>query len=463
MTPGVRGMSQAEATERLAVTQALHELDADLLSRAPEHDLVPSLDRIAELTGLLGDPQRAFRVVHVTGTNGKTSTVRMIEAMCREYGLKTGRFTSPHLHSFRERIAINGESVDAQTLVETWRELVPLIDLVDERSLAAGGPRMTYFEVLVGLAYAIFADAPVDVAVVEVGMGGSWDATNVADGDVAVVTPVDVDHTRFLGSSPERIAVEKAGIVKRGAVLVSAAQQPEVGDVLQERAELVGARLYSEGPDFAVEEHDLAVGGQLVTIRGLAATYPDLVVPLHGGHQAHNAAVAVAALEAFLGGGERPVDLAVLQAGLAAVTSPGRLEVVRRSPTILVDAAHNPHGAQALRLAVQESFTFTRLIGVLAVLGDKDVAGLLEELEPVFDEVVVTRNTSPRCLAPAELAVVAGDIFGEHRVTAVSSLPQALDEAATLAERDGVGGGVLATGSVVTAADVRMLLGSTQV
>ena len=322
------------------------------MGRAPEHDLVPTLDRVAAVMELLGDPQRSFRVIHLTGTNGKTSTTRMIEALCREHGLRTGRFTSPHLHSMRERIAVDGEPVSADVLVQTWDEVAPIIDLVDARSAADGGPRMTFFEVLVVLAYAVFADAPVDVAVVEVGMGGRWDATNVADGDVAVVTPIDIDHTHFLGSTVEEIATEKAGIVKPGAVLVTAAQDPAVAEILTERVEQVSARRYAADEDFGVVSREVALGGQLLGFRGLAGDYDEVFLPLHGEHQAANAALALVAVEAFLGGGERRLDPDVVRAGFAAVTSPGRLEVVRRSPTILVDAAHNPHGAAALRLSL---------------------------------------------------------------------------------------------------------------
>ncbi len=450
MTTGTNG---PDLTARLA------EVEAQIMGRAPEHDLVPTLDRVATVMELLGDPQRSFRVIHLTGTNGKTSTTRMIEALCREHGLRTGRFTSPHLHSMRERIAVDGEPVSAEVLVETWDEVAPIIDLVDARSAADGGPRMTFFEVLVVLAYAVFADAPVDVAVVEVGMGGRWDATNVADGDVAVVTPIDIDHTHFLGSTVEEIAAEKAGIVKPGAVLVTAAQDPAVAEILTERVEEVGARRYAADEDFGVVSREVALGGQLLGIRGLAGEYDEVFLPLHGEHQAANAALALVAVEAFLGGGERRLDPDVVRAGFAAVTSPGRLEVVRRSPTILVDAAHNPHGAAALRDALADAFSFARLVGIVAIFADKDAGAMLELLEPALDHVVVTRNSSPRSMNVARLGEIAAGIFGAERVSVVPALPDAIEEAVTLAEAEGLGGGVVATGSVVTAADVRTLLG----
>ena len=454
--------SQREAARTLEILKRLREVEESILSRAPEHDLEPSLDRIRAVMELAGDPQRTYPVIHLTGTNGKTTTARVIESLLREMGLRTGRFTSPHLHTMLERIAIGGRSIEAEKFLAAYDEVIDLIDIVDARSEAEGEPRMTYFEVLVAVAYAAFADSPVDVAIVEVGMGGSWDATNVADGVVSVVTPIDLDHQHFLGSSVSDIALEKSGIIKSGGIAVSANQpDPAVATILRERADEVGAQLAVEGEQFGLEGGDVAVGGQALTVRGLAGTYEDLFLPFHGSHMAQNAAVAIAAVEAFLGGGEQPLDIDVLRAGLAAATSPGRLEVVRRSPTVLVDAAHNPAGARALRDGLQEAFTFTKLIGVVAILKDKDATEMLEILEPVLDEVVVTRTTSPRAMRPNDLAEIAKGVFGEARVTVVDDLPDALDRAAGIADQAGVGGGVLATGSVITAAEVRMLLGVT--
>jgi len=455
--------AQVHAAEQLELRKRMREVEQEILARTPEHDLEPSLDRIAAVMELLGDPQKAFPVIHVTGTNGKTSTTRMIERLLREAGLSTGRFTSPHLHDIRERIALNGKPIPPEKFVAAYEEVLPYIEMVDTKSVDEGGPRMTYFEVVVAVAYAAFADAPVDVAVVEVGMGGSWDATNVADGTVAVVTPIALDHERFLGSSVEDIATEKAGIIKEGALAVIGVQEPEVTEILLERAAEVGAKPAVEGSAFGVLARDLAVGGQQVSIRGLSGDYNDLFLPLHGAHQGHNAAIALAAVEAFIGGGEQPLDIDVVRAGFAEVTSPGRLEIVRRSPTVLVDAAHNPAGAEALRAALEDSFNFARIIGVIAVLADKDATQMLEILEPVLDEVVVTRTTSPRAMSPRALGDLATEIYGENRVTVVDSLPEALDRAAGLADEGGVAGGVLATGSITTAAEVRLLLGVTEV
>jgi dihydrofolate synthase/folylpolyglutamate synthase len=447
----------------------MRQVEAEILARTPEHDLTPTLERIAAVVELMDQPQRTFPVIHITGTNGKTSTARMTERLLREFGLRTGRFTSPHLHDIRERIAFDGEPVSAERFIAAYDEVQPYLDLVDERSAAAGQPRLSYFEVLVAVAYAAFADAPVDVAVIEVGLGGEWDATNVADGRVAVITPVALDHERFLGSTVVEIATEKAGIIKPGAVAVIAQQEVDAGEVLLERAAAVGASVAREGLEFGVLSREVAVGGQVVSIRGLGGDYADLFLSLYGAHQAGNAACALAAVEAFLGGGAETLDFERVRTAFAAFSSPGRLEVVRRSPTVLVDAAHNPAGAEALVAAVEESFGFERLVGVVAVLADKDARGMLEILEPLLHEVVITRTTSARALDPEELGAVATQVFGADRVHVAAALPDALDLAATLAESggsghataDGLGGvGVLATGSVTTAAEVRLLLGA---
>ncbi len=437
----------------------LHEVYREILGRAPEHDLVPNLSRISAVMRLLGDPQHAFRVVHLTGTNGKTSTTRMVERLLREHGLRTGRFVSPHLSDVRERIALDGVSLEPQRFIEVYEEVLPYIDLVDAGAATRGEPRMTFFEVLVAMAYAAFADAPVDVAVVEVGMGGAWDATNVADGQVCVVMPVAVDHERFLGRDVAAIAAEKAGIIKQGAVAVLAEQTEEATHALLRRVVEVGASLQREGLEFGVAAREVAVGGQLLSLQGLSARYDDVFLPLHGAHQAQNAACALAAVEAFLGASAGGLDADVVRAGFAAADSPGRLEVVRRSPTVLVDAAHNPAGAQVLAEALQDAFAFTRLVGVVGILADKDAEGILVALEPALDEVVVTRSSSSRSLDPEELAELAADIFGEDRVHVAYRIDEALDVAVGLAEVDGgPGSGVLATGSITVAADVRALM-----
>ncbi|RKS73827.1 dihydrofolate synthase/folylpolyglutamate synthase [Motilibacter peucedani] len=445
--------SPAELAARLA------EVELAILARAPEHDIVPSLDRIRAVVELLGDPQRAYPVVHLTGTNGKTSTTRMVDELLRAFGMRTGRFTSPHLHSPRERISIEGKPISAEKFVAAYDDVAPYLELVDAR----GGHRLTFFETFVAMAYAAFADAPVDVAVVEVGMGGAWDATNVADGQVAVITPVAIDHTRYLGETEVEIAAEKSGIIKPGALAVLAQQDLDVAEVLMRKASEVGATVAREGLEFGVLSRQPAVGGQLVSLRGLGGDYEDLFLPLFGAHQAQNAAVALAAVEGFLGGGQGQLDIEAVRAGFAAVTSPGRLEVARRSPTVLLDAAHNPAGALATAEALRDSFTFSRLIGVLGVMGDKDARGLLEAFEPVLDEVVVTAARTERAMPVDELAALAVDVFGADRVEVTPELDAAIDTAVALAEQDTeLGGvGVLVTGSIVTVAQARGLLGRT--
>jgi dihydrofolate synthase / folylpolyglutamate synthase len=441
----------------------MREVEREIISRRPEHSVDLALDRMAELVGLLGDPQRACPVIHITGTNGKTSTARMTDALLRSRGLRSGRFTSPHLVSIRERIVVDGAPVDPGRFVAAYEEIIPYVRLVDERHPAA----MSFFEVLTGMAFAIFADTPVDVMVLEVGVGGKLDCTNVADGVVAVITPIAIDHTRLLGNTIEEIAEEKAGIIKPGATAVLAQQSLAAAEVLLRHAVEVAAAVAREGAEFGVLSREQAVGGQQLTLRGLRGTYEDVFLPLFGLHQAGNAACALAAVEAFAGvsgEGQGALDADLVREAFAQVTSPGRLEVIRRSPTIIIDAAHNPAGMAATVAAIEESFTFSSLTGVFAASGDKDVPGILAELEPLLTDIVVTRNSSERSLDPGQTAELAAEIFGEDRVHPAARLDDAIDVAVTLADeavaQSGPGtGGVLVTGSVITAGDARRLLG----
>ena len=435
------------------------EVERALLGRWPETKLEPSLDRIHALCQLLGDPQTSYPVIHLTGTNGKTSTARMIDALLRQLELRTGRFTSPHLQSMTERISVDGQPLDEDAFVDAFADVAAYAQIVDDTQ----SHPLSFFEMTVAMAYAAFADAPVDVAIVEVGMGGTWDATNVADGAVAVVLPVGVDHAAYLGDDIVGIAGEKSGIIKAGAQVVVAEQDPAVLDVLARRAAEVGATMFIEGADFGIVEQFPGVGGQQVGIQSLGARYDDVFIPLHGTHQAQNAACAVAAVESFLGGKALPADVVV--AAFGEVTSPGRLEVVRRSPTVLLDAAHNPHGVEASVAAIQENFDFAPLIGVVAVMNDKDVERILELLDPVLAQIVCTQNSTPRSMRASELADVADGIFGSDRVIVAPRLDDALERAIALAEtaegyEEALGsGGVLVTGSVVTVGEARVLLG----
>jgi dihydrofolate synthase/folylpolyglutamate synthase len=356
-----------------------------------------------------------------------------------------------------ERISVDGEPMSQAGFTAAYNEILPYLTLV-ERDPALSGHPLSFFETVVGMAYAAFADAPVDVAIVEVGMGGTWDATNVADATVAVVGPVSVDHAKYLGERPQEIALEKAGIIKPGSIVVTAEQEPAVAQVLAERALEVGARVVAEGVDFGVRHRVPAVGGQMLSLSGLRGEYDEVFLPLYGAHQAQNAALALAAVEAVAG--DEPLDVELVREAFAQVTSPGRLEVIRRSPTIVLDAAHNPHGATATAEALLDSFTFNPLIGVVGVMADKDYEGVLAALEPVLGHVVCTQNSTSRAMPAEELAEVATGIFGVDRVHVAPRLDDAIDRAAGLAESEGVygSGGVLVTGSVVTVGEARSLL-----
>ncbi|MCT9930990.1 bifunctional folylpolyglutamate synthase/dihydrofolate synthase [Planotetraspora sp. A-T 1434] len=436
----------ADDVEYRAVEQAI-------MARGVEWDFDPTLDRISALLELLGDPQKAFPVIHIAGTNGKTSTARMAESLLKERNLRVGRYTSPHLTSMRERISVDGEPLSEERFTEVYKDIEPYLGMIDAK---AG--RLSFFEVLTAMAFAAFADTPVDVAVIETGMGGSWDATNVADGTVAVITPISLDHTDYLGPDVETISKEKAGIIKPGATAVLAQQPLEAAEVLMRRAAEVGAVVAREGLEFGVLHRELGMGGQLLQLRGLKGVYEDVFLPLYGAHQAGNAAAALAAVEALTAGDDPLGDDLVRQA-FAQASSPGRLEIVRRGPTVVLDAAHNPGGMEATVDALTESFGFTRLIAVVAAMGDKDVDAILELLEPIVEEVVVTRNSSPRSMDPDELAERAGSVFGQDRVHQADRLDDAIDIAIGLADQgDEFGSGVLITGSVVTVGDARILL-----
>ncbi|MEQ3553083.1 folylpolyglutamate synthase/dihydrofolate synthase family protein [Pseudonocardia nematodicida] len=447
--------SVAEYAEFLAVEAALDR-------RWPESRMEPSLDRITALCDALGEPQRGYPVVHLTGTNGKTSTSRMIDALLTEVGLRTGRYTSPHLQRATERINLDNRPISPERYVAVYREVEPLAELVD----AARGdePALSKFEILTAMAFASFADAPVEAAVLEVGLGGRWDATNVADANVAVILPIGVDHADYLGDDVLGIAREKAGIIKEGSVAVLAAQDKKVAEVLIERCAEVGAQVAREGAEFGVREREIAVGGQRLELQGLSGRYDEIFLPLHGEHQASNAAVALAAAEALVGAGTaQPLDPDAVRAAFAGIRSPGRLEPVQGgpdTPTVLLDAAHNPAGAKALATALTADFRFTRLVGVLGVLEGKDARGILEGLQPVLHEVVVTTNSSPRAMDPDALGALAAEVFGSDRVSVEPSLREAVEQAAEIAEEAGGSGvGVVVTGSVVTAGEARALFG----
>ncbi len=425
--------------------------------------MVFDIGRIEGLLDALGSPQRAYPTIHVAGTNGKTSTVRMIDSLLRAHGLRTGRYTSPHLETVRERITIEDEPVSEERFVEVYEQIAPIARYLDQRAVAGGGEQLTYFDMTTAMALAAFADAPVDVAVIEVGLGGAEDSTNVLHSRICVITPIGLDHTEWLGDRIEDIALAKAGIIHPGATTICAVQPEEAMFPLVERCTEVGAALLREGAEFGVLERAVAVGGQVLTLRGLGDRYDEIFLPLHGAHQAQNAALALAAVETFMGAAEgKSLDADLVRAGFSRVTSPGRLERVRTAPPILLDAAHNPHGMAATIAAVESEFAFRRLVVVTAILEDKDAAAMLEVLEPVTTDIVVTRNTSPRAMPLDRLVAVAEEIFGPDRVSRAGTMADAIELAVNLAESDmdtELGSvGILITGSVVTVADARRLL-----
>lgn len=398
-----------------------------LLARAGERWVQPRKERTARILTLLDDPQRTYRVVHITGTNGKTSTARMIESLLRAHGLRTGLFTSPHLKRFTERIMIDGEPIDDGAVADAWDEIEPFVGIVDAELEAAGDAPLTFFELLTVLAFVAAADAPVDVLVLEVGMGGSWDSTNTADGDVAVFAPIAMDHADRLGDTIEKIAEVKAGIIKDGAAVVSVEQTPEAEAVLRRVAAEKGATLALEGDAFGLSAQTLAVGGQLISIKGLAGQYPDEYLPLYGAHQGHNAALAVAAVESLIGGGTQHIASDIVTDGLQGATAPGRLQLVGIAPTVVVDAAHNPHGAASLARALDDSFDFDEWGLVLGIFADKDTGGVVDELLPAVTEVFATSPDSERA---ADADAIA-DLVEERgrRASVHATLAEAVDAA----------------------------------
>lgn len=434
--------------------ERIDAIEQALLKRWPETRIAPTLERISALVDALGSPQLTYPTIHVGGTNGKTTTARMIDSLLFAMGLRTGRFTSPHLESYLERISINGQPIDPKAMIFSYNDIAAYLDFIDSKFETP----ISFFEAITALAFAAFAEHPIDVGVIEVGMGGEWDATNVVDADVSVIMPIDLDHMEYLGSTIGEIAKTKAGIIKEGGFIVLAQQQPEAAVELLKKAAEVGADIAREGVEYVIESRTLAVGGQLLTIKTPKDTYEDIFLPLHGKHQASNAAAALVAVEAFFG--EQELDYEAVLAGFASVQSPGRCEVLHRDPTIIIDAAHNPHGAKALTETIQSEFTFDEVIGIYAAMGDKDVEGALIELEKVMDSVIVTANSSPRSMSVSDAQAIATRIFGADRVFAADTLDAAIEKAIKDSVRplseDTLG--ILITGSVVTVGEARAIV-----
>ncbi|MBU3645185.1 MAG: bifunctional folylpolyglutamate synthase/dihydrofolate synthase [Candidatus Nanopelagicaceae bacterium] len=436
--------------------QRLDAIEKALLNRWPETRIAPTLDRIAALTDALGSPQLSYPTIHIAGTNGKTTTTRLIDSLCFELGMRTGRFTSPHLESFLERVSINQEPISPEGMIATYNDIALYLEMIDSRM----PNKLSFFESMCALAFVAFAEFPVDVGIFECGMGGEWDSTNVVNAAVSVITPIGFDHMEYLGDTLEKIALTKSGIIKPNSFAVLARQEPEVAQVLMHKCAEVDATPLREGVEYSVKNRALAVGGQLVSISGIYGEYEDLFLPLHGAHQAANAATALAAVEAFAG--ETKLDESVVREAFANATSPGRCEVIMRNPTVIIDAAHNPHGAQSLRRTIKEEFDFESIIGVIAPMGDKDVDGIFEELEDVVSQVIVSRNTSHRAADLDELQARANSVFGANRVVAIESLSDAIRSAIDQAKLENavndLNSAVLISGSVVTAGEARAII-----
>ena len=434
----------------------LDAIEKALLNRWPETRIAPTLDRIAALADVLGSPQLSYPTIHIAGTNGKTTTTRLIDSLCFELGMRTGRFTSPHLESFLERISINGEPISAERMIATYNDIALYLDLIDSKM----PNKLSFFEAMCALSFVAFAEFPVDVGIFECGMGGEWDSTNVINAAVSVVTPIGFDHMEYLGDTLEKIATTKSGIIKEGSFAVLARQEAEVAQVLTHKCAELDATPIREGIEYSVKSRALAIGGQLVSIAGVYGEYNDLFLPLHGAHQAANAATAIAAVEVFAG--ETKLDEEVVRAALVNATSPGRCEIVMRNPTVIIDAAHNPHGAQSLKQTLSEEFDFDAIIGVVAPMGDKDVSGILEELEGVISRVVVTRNSSHRAAPVEELFDDAREIFGSERVQKYETLELAISAAIEQAKLQNAvqdsNVAVVIAGSVVTAGEARAIV-----
>ena len=435
--------------------EVLAVVEAALLKRWPESRIEPTMDRIADLLDALGSPELSYPTVHIGGTNGKTSTARMVDSIFTELDYRTGRFTSPHLESMLERISIKGQPITPEGFIASYNDIALYLDLIDSRQPHP----ISFFEAITALAFVAFAEFPIDVGVIEVGMGGEWDATNVVQSSVSVLMPIGLDHTEYLGETLEEIAQTKSGIIKPESHVILAAQEPEVARILMEKVAKQSAIPYREGVEFSLLRRDIAVGGQMISIQGIYAEYTDIYLPLYGAHQAANAAVALATVEAFVG---TSLDEEVVRNAFANVKSPGRLEILHRDPTVIVDAAHNPHGTRALANTLKTEFDFESIFCVLAILGEKDVAGVLYELEPVIDRLIVTQSSSPRALDVETLYELALKVFGADRVYKESNLINAItyaSEQVTLLNQVSEGvSAVVITGSVVTAGEARTIL-----
>jgi dihydrofolate synthase/folylpolyglutamate synthase len=426
----------------MGFADALDALDR----RQPEHMPEPSLDRIRAVSELMDDPQLTYPTIHVTGTNGKTTIARAAADIACAHGVKSGLFTSPHLHTVRERLSVCGVEISEEEFAEEWVHLAPYLEVVDGQEHGAS----TYFEAITALAFLWFADKPVGLAVIEVGIGGSWDATNLVAGDVAVIGEIGLDHPE-LGSSVQEVATEKAGIIKPGKIVVVREQPDEALKVVEARASDVGATVLLEGRDWDVTARLPAVGGQQFRVQGAHATYDELFLPMFGEHVVRNVAAAIVAVESILG---YRLDPDAIRSAIGTLRIPGRLEVVARSPLVVLDGAHNPAGAEALARALVEAFTWSRLHVVLAVSSNKDLDGVVAALAPMADVWFPAQNESVRSFPAEHVAERVAAAAG--RVADLGTVEESLAAAREAAAEEDL---ILVTGSLYTVADARRALG----
>ncbi len=423
----------------------LADITATFAQRAAEHRINPSLDRVRKVLDALGDPQGMFPAIVIAGTNGKSSTTRLVDAIARAHGIRSGAYTSPHLVSMTERILIDGHPISETRFVESLNEIYPIILMMEDRL----GEKLTGFELMTVLALSEFAEAPMHMAALEIGIGGTWDAVNVVDAGVTAITTIDYDHQNWLGNTIESIAGNKAGVIKPGAISVVQRQLPEAMEVIELTANEMQAKLLVQDRDFSVTT-TTAVGGQLVTIQTPRENYQDLFLGVHGAHQAVNAATALVAVENLLGDDD-PLNPAAIGHAFETFKMPGRLEVVHRSPTVVIDIAHNPNGAEVLAIALPAAMTFSHLTCVIGVLDDKDVSGIVSALVPLVDHWIVTTAPSERAITAADLAAEVVAIAGAARVEVIPNIADAMDAALVAADSAGAGSGVLITGSATVA------------
>ncbi len=429
----------------------------EYLDKRSRFGIKQGLDRIRALLARLDNPQLSYPSIHITGTNGKTSVARMISSILEVGGRKVARYTSPHLHSVTERMCVDGRPVGEKEFASLLERIIPAVEETD----AETEDPLTYFEVTTAMAFLHFARRKVDVAVVEVGLGGRLDATNLVESRVQLITRVAFDHMDVLGDTLEKIAFEKAGIIKEGSVVISAVDHPASVALIEETCQEKGCDLKLYGRDFHLL-YNLTYGvetgkiGQALGIQGLLREYGDLYLPLLGEHQGVNAACAVAACEAYAGSA-RDLSLTEVEAGLRRVTSPGRLEVVSLHPLVLLDGAHNPDGAERLANVIANDLDYEKLVLVVGILKDKDMRSMLKVLLPLADTVVVTQSSEERAAPARTLAALVREMG--YDCVVVEDLGEAVKFARTLAAVTDM---VCITGSLYTVGETRTAMGLRQ-